>query len=102
MKKNQVLKYQFPSSFSTGRNIDVAARFKIHPFVFMLRLLADDRIGSLSEEELAKIMRGEGYTSAFKPVDGLKEFLLGLKKKNVKISVSSCRLYETGAIVEKR
>lgn len=52
--KNQVLKYQFPSSFSTGRNIDVAARFKIHPFIFMLRLLADNRIGSLSEEELAK------------------------------------------------
>ena len=54
--KNQVLKYQFPSSFSTGRNIDVASRFKIHPFIFMLKLLADDRIRNLSEEELAKIV----------------------------------------------
>lgn len=54
--KNQVLKYQFPSSFSTSRNVNVAARFKIHPFVFMLRLLVDKRIGSLSEEELAKIV----------------------------------------------
>lgn len=54
--KNQVLKYQFPSAFSTGRNIDVAPRFKIHPFVFMLRLLADNRIQHLSEEEIAKIV----------------------------------------------
>ena len=41
--KNQVIKYQFPSSFSVGRNIDVNPRFKVHPFVFLLRLLSDSR-----------------------------------------------------------
>lgn len=46
--KSQVLKYQFPSSFSVGRNIDVAPRFKIHPFVFLLKLLMDGRIGYLT------------------------------------------------------
>lgn len=45
-----------------------------------------------AEEELAKIMRGEGYVSAFKPADGLKEFLLGLKKKNVKIGLATSGL----------
>ena len=54
--KNQVLKYQFPSSFSTGRNIDVAPRFKIHPFVFLLRLLMDARIGHLTTDEMANIV----------------------------------------------
>ena len=53
---NQILKYQFPSSFSVGRGVDVAARFRIHPFRFLLRLLADDRIQTLSEEEIAKIV----------------------------------------------
>ena len=39
--KNQVLKYQFPSSFSTSRGVDVSRRFKIRPFRFLLRLLME-------------------------------------------------------------
>lgn len=54
--KSQVLKYQFPSSFSVGRNIDVAPRFKIHPFVFLLKLLMDGRIGYLTTDEMANIV----------------------------------------------
>lgn len=55
--KNQVLKYQFPSSFSMGRNIQVAPRFKIRPFRFLLRLLSESRLGFyLTEEEIAKIV----------------------------------------------
>ena len=54
--KNQVLKYQFPSSFSMSRGVDVSQRFKIRPFRFLLKLLADARIEHLSEEEIAKII----------------------------------------------
>ena len=41
----QVLKYQFPSSFSISRGVRVSERFRVHPFIFLLRLLRDDRIG---------------------------------------------------------
>jgi len=54
--KNQVLKYQFPSSFSVSRNIDVSPRFKIHPFVFLLKLLNDNNIQYLTVEEIAFII----------------------------------------------
>ena len=54
--KNQILKYQFPSSFSVGRSVNVAPRFKIRPFRFLLRLLGDPSIVYLSEEEIAKIV----------------------------------------------
>lgn len=54
--KNQVLKYQFPSSFSIGRSVDVASRFKIRPFRFLLKLLRDNRVEQLTEEEIAKIV----------------------------------------------
>lgn len=54
--KGQVLKYQFPSAYSTGRSIEVSPRFKIHPFIFLLRLLADKRVETLSKEEIAKIV----------------------------------------------
>lgn len=50
----QILKYQFPSPFSIS--VGVSERFKIRPFRFLLRLLNDDRIAYLSEEEIAKIV----------------------------------------------
>lgn len=54
--KNQVLKYQFPSSFSISKGVDVSPRFKIRPFRFLLKLLMDERIEHLSEEEIAKVI----------------------------------------------
>lgn len=53
---------------------------------------AVDIYHKIAEEELAKIMRGEGYVSAFRPAEDLKEFLLGLKKKNVKIGLATSGL----------
>lgn len=54
--KNQILKYQFPSSFSISRNVNVSRRFKIRPFRFLLRLLNDGDIEYLNEDEIAKIV----------------------------------------------
>ena len=64
--KEQILKYQFPSSFSISRGVNVAPRFKIRPFRFILRLLNDPTVESLSEEELAKvvIVEAENETEA--------------------------------------
>lgn len=56
---NQILKYQFPSSFSMGRGVQVATRFKIRPFRFLLKLMDDSRINYLTEEEIAKIIATE-------------------------------------------
>lgn len=53
---NQILKYQFPSSFSLSRGVAVSERFKIRPFRFLLRLLMDERVMYLTEEEIAKII----------------------------------------------
>jgi len=54
--KNQVLKYQFPSPFSLSRGVNVSERFKVRPFRFLLKLLSDNRIFYLTEEEIAKII----------------------------------------------
>ncbi len=61
--KHQILKYQFPSSFSISRGVQVSPRFKIRPFRFLLRLLSDSRLGYyLTEEEIAKIVITEAET----------------------------------------
>ncbi|MEG2764975.1 MAG: restriction endonuclease FokI C-terminal domain-containing protein [Acidaminococcaceae bacterium] len=54
--KKQILKYQFPSAFSISRGVEVTARFKIRPFRFLLKLLNDEDIGYLTQEEIAKII----------------------------------------------
>ena len=54
--KGQILKYQFPSSFSIGRGVQVSSRFKIRPFRFLLKLMADEKIKYLTEEEIAKVI----------------------------------------------
>ncbi len=62
--KDQVLKYQFPSPFSIKTH--VADKFKIHPFVFMLRLMMDSRVEYLTEEEIAKIVMTEAVDESDK------------------------------------
>lgn len=63
---NQILKYQFPSAFSVGRGVQVASRFKIRPFRFLLRLMMDSRIQYLTEDEIAKIVVTEADSETTK------------------------------------
>ena len=69
---NQILKYQFPSAFSVSRGVQVASRFKIRPFRFLLRLLLDSRVGYLTEEEIAKIV----VTEAERETDKCFEYIV--------------------------
>lgn len=61
---NQILKYQFPSTFSISRGVQVSPRFKVHPFRFLLRLMNDSRVEYLTEEEIAKIIVVEAESDA--------------------------------------
>lgn len=62
--KNQILKYQFPSSYSLSRGVAVSPRFKIRPFRFLLKLLQDNDIEYLSEGEIAKVVMVEADSEA--------------------------------------
>ena len=73
---NQILKYQFPSAFSLSRGVQVASRFKIRPFRFLLKLLDDSRIRSLSEEEIAKIVVTEAENESDKCYEYVVERLI--------------------------
>ena len=63
---NQILKYQFPSSFSIIHEYKVSERFKIHPFWFLLKILLDNRIEYLTQEEIAKIIITEAENESDK------------------------------------
>ena len=79
--KEQVLKYQFPSSFSLGRNIKVSPRFKIRPFRFLLRLLSDPNVENLSQEEIAKVVMVEAENETEACYKTVVEKLLKFRQK---------------------
>ncbi len=45
-----------------------------------------------AEYELEEIMQGRGHVDAFKPMDGLKEFLTGVKARGIKIGLATSGL----------
>jgi hypothetical protein len=55
--KNQVLKFQFPSSYSY--KVGISDRFRIRPFRFLLRLLMDSDVQHLTQDEIAKVITTE-------------------------------------------
>lgn len=79
--KNQVLKYQFPSSFSMSRGVDVSERFKIRPFRFLLRLLSDSQIAYLTEEEISKIIIVEAENESEKNYNYIVSRLIEFRNK---------------------
>lgn len=83
--KNQILKYQFPSSFSIGRGVDVAPRFKIRPFRFLLRMLMDKEVDGLSEEEIAKVV----ITNAENETDSCYKFVVDRRKRFVLMAMQA-------------
>jgi hypothetical protein len=82
--KEQILKYQFPSSFSLGRNINVAPRFKIRPFRFLLKLLDDNQVNGLSEDEIAKIVIVEAENESENCYKSVVEKILLYREKGDK------------------
>ena len=52
----QLLKFQFPSNYSYTGSAAVHPKFQIHPFWFVLKLLADERIKLLLPDELMSIV----------------------------------------------
>ena len=70
----QVLKYQFPSPF--GIKTHVSSKFHVHPFIFILKLLADDRVAFLTQDELAKVVITEGVDESDKCYEDVVSQLL--------------------------
>lgn len=53
---NQLLKFQYPSTYSTRSQVAVDPRFRVHPFRFILAVLRDGRIRTLSKAEIARFV----------------------------------------------
>lgn len=77
----QIFKYQFPSPFSIGASVNVSPRFKIRPFKFLFKLLLDDRVEYLTQDEIAKIVITEAENESEKCYEHVVRRLLEFREK---------------------
>lgn len=80
--KNQVLKYQFPAAFSVQGQSKVSRRFQVRPFVLLLQLLRDSRLGGYLDEneDIAKVVICHGTGNSDADSEALIERILTLRK----------------------
>lgn len=48
----QILKFQYPSAYSMGRNVNIDLSIKIRPFLFLLKLASDPELDGLSDRDM--------------------------------------------------
>ncbi|MGA1826642.1 restriction endonuclease FokI C-terminal domain-containing protein [Microbacterium sp.] len=73
-----VLSTQFPSAFTASGQSAVNRRFQVRPFIFLLQLLDDPRLGGYldEKEEIAKIVICYGESNKQSCVDSVVERIL--------------------------
>ena len=79
----------FVSGFSTIEHLEYCIK-KYE--ITTTSLEANRAYHDIAEYELNEIMQGRGNVSAFRPREGLKEFLLKLKARNIKIGLATSGL----------
>lgn len=72
--KKQVLRFQYPSAY--GDSVRVTPRFKVRPFIFLLKLLTDVRVGYLLQDEIALIVAIEAENETEKCYERVVEQIL--------------------------
>lgn len=75
--RKQVLAHQFPSAYSTAPRVNIDRKFKLRPFVLMLRLLNHPHLGGyLRDEEIAACVIGYGTRHTAKEADLVAQRIL--------------------------
>ncbi len=66
----QLLRMQYPSVYGLGQNVRISKDLRVKPFVFLLRLLQDERVASLTSEEVAvAVIYGRSFSDYEKCVE---------------------------------
>ena len=92
---HQVIRYQFPSSYSCNVHVDLDSRFRIHPFWFLLKLLSDSRLGYLTEKEIGHIIIVQAENESDKCYESVVKELLSFRgDANIAVSTSFHSYYE--------
>jgi len=88
----QVLKFQYPSSYSMSRNVDIDRSIKIRPFLFILQLANDPEINGMSDKDIViPVIYGKNAGS----YDDCKRLILQMRKTGLDTVISDTELIRT-------
>lgn len=91
---DQLMKFQYPSSYSLRQQVQVSDRFNLHPFRFLLSLLQDTDIEHLTQEEVALFVITEGDSDSDKCLRHVAERIKNFRTSGLKVLDSDfCKLY---------
>lgn len=78
--RKQVLAYQFPSAYSTASSVNVDRKFKLRPFVLVLKLLRHPSLGGyITDKEIAACVIGDAVRHTDKEADRIAEQILNFR-----------------------
>lgn len=81
--------------YVSGHSVSEHLKYCIHKYCPDKTVeLARQHYFEITHYQMEEIMKGRGRTDAFKPVAGLKDFLMALKGKGIKIGLVTSGLYE--------
>jgi hypothetical protein len=76
----QILKFQYPSSYSLGRNVDIDKNIKIRPFLFLLKLASDPELNGLSDKDMVvPVIHGKADSD----YENCKKLIIKLRQSGV-------------------
>lgn len=76
--QKQLMLFQYPSEYSRRRNVGISAKYRVHPFRFILKLLLDPAINTLSEQEVARFAVVYGYKDT--DLHSVKQMILNYRE----------------------
>ncbi|RSD27622.1 AlwI family type II restriction endonuclease [Mesobacillus subterraneus] len=77
---NQLMKLQYPSSYSLRSGVNINRRFNVRPFRFMLTLLIDGRIGHLTKQEIGYFVMTEGENESDQCIEHVIQRILDYRR----------------------
>lgn len=78
--RKQVLGYQFPSAFSVAPSVNVDRKFRLRPFVLLLRLLVHPSLGGyLTDREIAACVIGDATRHTATEADRISAKILSYR-----------------------
>ncbi|WP_336644847.1 hypothetical protein [Microbacterium sp. USHLN186] len=82
--RKQVLGFQFPSAYSVAKPVDVDRRFRLRPFVLLLRLLSDSRLGGyVTDEEIAACVLGYATRHSARQATAVADRVLDFRARGI-------------------
>lgn len=98
---HQVMRFQYPSTYSLSRRVNIDPKFKLRPFVLLFRLLLRaDLAHSLSEDEIALIVITEGTGDSNADSDRIAQLIKNYRADGIDESSFVARFGKAGDTFE--